>query len=153
MTGTLVDPTAKSDRIVAPENGKKATVALRMRWFRDHVRQGSWLALLAIAINFALAFGHVHAIGGPGSGPSQVALAASSTPDNSDQTPNHPADGVDYLCPICIATAAMGNALAATPPALPVSFADVSIDRPIEHEYAIPQPPRAAFQSRGPPIS
>jgi hypothetical protein len=124
-----------------------------MRWFRDHVRQGSWLALLALAINFALAFGHVHAIGGPGSGRSQLVLAAPSTPDDGDRTPNHPADGPDYLCPICIASAAMGNALDATPPALPVTFADVSIDRAIEHQHAIPQPPRAAFQSRGPPIS
>jgi hypothetical protein len=124
-----------------------------MRWFRDHVRQGSWLALLALAINFALAFGHVHAIGGADLSRSQVVLAAPSTPNDGERTGNHPADRADYLCPICIATAAMGNALAATLPALPVIFADVSIDRAIEHERAIPQPPRAAFQSRGPPIS
>jgi len=127
--------------------------ALRMRWFRDHVRQGSWFALLALAINFALAFGHVHAIGGPSSDPSQVAFAAPSTPDDGDRKGNHPADGVDYLCPICIAIAAIGNALAATPPALPATFADVSVDRAIEHEDPIRQPPRVAFQSRGPPIS
>ena len=129
------------------------TIRVRMGWFRDNIRQGSWMALIALAINFALAFGHVHAIGGPGSGSSQVALAAPSTPDDGDRKGNHPADGVDYLCPICIATAAMGNALATTPPALPVTFAEVSIDRGIEHEYAIPQPQCAAFQSRGPPIS
>jgi hypothetical protein len=124
-----------------------------MRWFRDHVRQGSWLALLALAINFALAFGHVHAIGGAASSRSQVALAAPGTSDDGDRTQQHPADGADYLCPICIATAAMGNAVAATPPALHVVFADVSVDRAIEHEHAIPEPPCAAFQCRGPPIS
>jgi hypothetical protein len=52
-----------------------------------------------------------------------------------------------------MANAAMGNALAATPPALPVTLAEVSVDRAVEHEYAIPQPYRSAFQSRGPPIS
>jgi hypothetical protein len=124
-----------------------------MGWFRDNIRQGSWVALMALAVNFALAFGHIHAIGGAGSGLSQIALAAPSTADDRDRTPSHPADGVDYLCPICIANAAMGNAPVATPPALPVSFAEVSIERAIEHESAILQPPRAAFQSRGPPIS
>jgi len=125
-----------------------------MRWFRDHVRQGSWLALVALAINCALAFGHVHAIGGPGSGRSQAVLAAPSTSDDGDRTQNHPADGrADYLCPICIATAAMGNALAAAPPTLPAVFADMSVERAIARTHAIPQPPRAAFQSRGPPIS
>jgi len=43
--------------------------------------------------------------------------------------------------------------LAPTPPALPVEFADVAIDRTIEHTIAAPHPPRAAFQSRGPPLS
>jgi hypothetical protein len=125
-----------------------------MRWVRDHVRQGSWLALLALAINCVLAFGHVHAIGGPGSGRIQAVLAAPSTSDDGDRTRNHPADGqADYLCPICIATAAIGNALASTPPALPTVFADTSVDRAIERSHLIPQPPRAAFQSRGPPVS
>jgi hypothetical protein len=124
-----------------------------MSWFRDHIRQGSWMALIALAINFALAFGHVHAIGDAGSGLSQAALAAPSTPDSGDRTPNHPADRIDHLCPICIATGAMGKALAATPPALPTIFADVSVDRAVEHENAIPQPRCAAFQSRGPPTS
>jgi hypothetical protein len=123
-----------------------------MGWFRDNIRQGSWAALIALAINFALSFGHVHAIGGMGSGLSQVRLAAPSTSDDHDW-PKHPADGVDYLCPICIASAAMGNALAAIPPALPVTLTEVSVDRAVEHEYAIPQPHRAAFQSRGPPNS
>ena len=124
-----------------------------MGWFRDNIRQGSWMALIALAINFVLAFGHVHALAGTGSGQSQIALAALSTLDDGDRTPNHPTDKVDYLCPICIAKAAMGNALAATPPALHAILAEASVDRAVEHESAIPQPPCAAFQSRGPPIS
>jgi hypothetical protein len=39
-----------------------------MRWFRDNIRQGSWAALIALAINLALSFGHVHAIDGKGQG-------------------------------------------------------------------------------------
>jgi hypothetical protein len=125
-----------------------------MRWFRNHIRQGSWLALVALAINFAVAFGHVHAIGGSGPERGAGILVATSPSNDGDRRQNHPADGqADYLCPICVAAAAMANALAAAPPALPAEFADVSIDHAIEHAHAIPQPPRAAFQSRGPPVS
>jgi hypothetical protein len=124
-----------------------------MRWFRDHIRQGSWLALVALAINLALAFGHVHASDGtglerPGS------LIAAIAAQRSDQSQHQPADNqADYLCPICMAAAAMGTALAATPPALPVEFSIAVIDHAIEQDFGIVQPPRAAFRSRGPPIS
>ena len=122
-----------------------------MRWFRDHIRQGSWLALVAVAINFALAFGHVHASDGSERAGSLVASIAAV---HGDRTQHPPADNqADYLCPICMAAAAMGTALAPTPPALPVEFAEVAIDRATGHRIAIPHAPRAAFQSRGPPIS
>lgn len=124
-----------------------------MRWFRDHIRQSSWLALVAIAINFAVAFGHVHAIDGTASGRGPAALVAATTSSDGDQTQNHPADRADYLCPICMAAAAIGTALSPTPPALPVEFADLAIDRTIEHAIGVPHARRAAFQSRGPPIS
>ena len=123
-----------------------------MRWFRDHIRQGSWLALLALTINFALAFGHVHAIDGTSSrrGMTVAAIAAS----NDGQTQKHPADGqADYLCPICMAAAAISHALTSTPPGVPVQFAEAVIDRAFEQTRDLLPPPCAAFQSRGPPVS
>jgi hypothetical protein len=123
-----------------------------MRWFRDNIGHGSWLALIALAINIALSFGHVHAIGGHRS--ERDLIVASIPSSDSRQTPDHSDDGkADDLCPICMAAAAMGTALASTPPALPVEFADAAIDHAIEHAVAIPPTRRAAFQSRGPPIS
>jgi Protein of unknown function (DUF2946) len=122
-----------------------------MRWFRDHVRHGSWLALVALAINFAVAFGHVHALDGSVSerGPTAITAAASG-----DQPQHHPADGeADYLCPICMAAAAMGTALAPAPPALPVAFTTSAVDHAIEQDFGIARPQRAAFRPRGPPIS
>jgi hypothetical protein len=124
-----------------------------MRWFRDHIRHGSWLALIAIAINFAVAFGHVHGFDGAGSELGLTSRIATVAGVDGDRTQKHPADQADYLCPICMAAAAMGTALAPTPPALPVEFADAAIDRAIEHVITIPHAPRAAFQSRGPPLS
>jgi hypothetical protein len=52
-----------------------------------------------------------------------------------------------------MAAAAMANSLASAPPALSLEFANVTIDRTIEPVLVLVEPPRAAFQSRGPPIS
>ena len=120
-----------------------------MHWFRDNIRHGSWLALIALAINIAISFGHIHAIGGHRSEHSLVVASS-----DSRQTPDHSDDGkADDLCRICMAVAAIGTALAPTPPALPFEFADAAIDHVIEHTVTIPPAPRAAFQSRGPPIA
>ena len=115
-----------------------------MRWFRSTIRQGTWLALIALAINLGLSFGHFHAIDGKASGRGIAAAASIASPDDGH---------ADDLCPICMASTAMGNALASTPPALPLEFAAVSIDRTIESVLLLVEPLRAAFQPRGPPIS
>ena len=124
-----------------------------MRWFRSTIRQGTWLALIALAINLGLSFGHFHAIEGKVSGRGIVAAASIASPDDGQKQGTHDDGHADDLCPICMAATAMGNALASTPPALPLEFAAVSIDRTIEPVLLLVEPPRAAFQPRGPPIS
>jgi hypothetical protein len=52
-----------------------------------------------------------------------------------------------------MAATSMAGAMASAPPALPSKFANVTIDRTIEPVFALVEPPPAAFQSRGPPIS
>ena len=122
-----------------------------MRWFRDNVRHGSWLALVAIAINLALSFGHVHVAG-------QVSdrglIAAVLGASDHGKAPAHP-DGPfgDDLCPICIASSAIANAIAATPPAIPLQLTATVVDRPIAPVRFALSLPRAPFQSRGPPVS
>jgi hypothetical protein len=124
-----------------------------MLWFRKHLRHGSWLALVALAINIALAFGHVHTPDGTVS-EGQVASIAASDVTDSGQSPKHPAKHhADYLCPICMAAAAMGNALAPVPPGLSIEFADATIDHSIDHVRLLPKPAHIGFLSRGPPIS
>ena len=125
-----------------------------MRWFRDTIRQGTWLALIALAINLGLSFGHFHAIHGKVPGGGIAAVAGSLASPNDGQRPTNPDDShADYLCPICMAAAAMANSLTSAPPALPPEFANVTIDRTIEAVFVLVEPPRAAFQSRAPPIS
>jgi Protein of unknown function (DUF2946) len=125
-----------------------------MRWFRDTLRQGSWLALIALAINLGLSFGHFHAIDGNASGRGITAVAASlASPDGGQKQGNPDDSHADFLCPICMASTAMASAQVSTPPALPLEFANVTIDRTIVSVLVRVEPPRAAFQSRGPPIS
>jgi hypothetical protein len=123
-----------------------------MRWFRKHIGQGSWLALVALAINFTLAFGHVQGMDGR---QSERPLVLTLALGDGGQSQNLPAGHHDEdLCPICMAVAIMGNALASTPAAaLPVELAEVRIDRSVDQLRSVPQSPRAGFQSRAPPIS
>jgi hypothetical protein len=124
-----------------------------MRWFRDNVRHGSWVALVALAINLALSFGHVHALDGDGPGRhSGAQLAALAT--DSDRSQGHSGDGhPDDLCPICVAAAAIATGLAPMPPVVAVDFAVVRVDHAIAPFLEVAESRRAAFQSRGPPIS
>jgi DUF2946 family protein len=125
-----------------------------MRRFRDHIRQGSWFALLALTINLALSFGHFHAADGKVvSGGLIAAITSAAAPDDGSKS-NHPSDGhVDVLCPICVASSALAHAFAAAPPVLPVTFASVALTRTFPNIVALVEPPPAAFRSRGPPLS
>src|SRR5664279_4014455 len=121
-----------------------------MRWFRDTIRQGTWLALIALAINLGLSFGHFHAIDGKVFGRGIAAVAASiASPDDGQKQTNPDDSHADYLCPICMAATAMANAVASTPPALPLELVTLTIDRTIVSALDLVEPPPAAFQSRG----
>jgi len=50
-----------------------------MRWFRDTISQSTWLALIALAINLGLSFGHFHAIDSKASEHAIAAMAADCT--------------------------------------------------------------------------
>jgi hypothetical protein len=125
-----------------------------MRWFRDTIGQSTWLALIALAMNLGLSFGHFHAIDGKDFGRGIAAVAASiASPDDGRKQGNSDDKHADYLCPICVAATAMASALASAPPTLSLEFANVTIDRTIEPVFALVEPSWAAFQPRGPPIS
>jgi Protein of unknown function (DUF2946) len=122
-------------------------------WFRGNIRQGAWLALIALAINIALSFGHVHAIYRNGqkhhSGGLVLALLSHDADHGGSDNDSLP----DDLCPICLAIATIATGLAPTPPVLPVQFTVATIDHTSEDAAIVVEPQRAAFQSRGPPIS
>lgn len=142
-----------------------------MRWFRANIKHGSQLALLALAIQFVLSFGHFHPIEAARAAPEflQSAWSQHGGPDNdnpvaadtakqsagrqqkpaSDHDPGNTNDG----CAIC-AVIAMANAvLFATPPLLLLPEAVEFLYRTTDAEFVHLNSVRVAFQPRAPPIS
>jgi hypothetical protein len=133
-----------------------------MKWLRSNIKLGSRLALFALAIQFALSFGHFHALTAQAapavqSGASQssfpvpdaVSKAARQQPGSdhdSDQQPND-------FCAIC-AIIAMANAvLFATPPVLQPPQAVEFLYLTTDAEFVDLNSARVAFQPRAPPVS
>jgi hypothetical protein len=128
-----------------------------MRWFRAHRKVGGPLALFALALQFCLAFGHVHPedlygrVGRPLSSAVEIALPVASSPQSlsRDYAPNH----TDDFCAICETVFMLGSS--ATPGA-PQLLAPVPLLRPAQHfgraASLFIATRRAPFQSRAPPI-
>jgi hypothetical protein len=121
-----------------------------MKWFRSNIKRVSHVALFALAIQFALSFGHFHGVGAEAASATQVARSLSAPQPASDQgSPEHPGD----ICAICVVMAMANAALYATAPMvlLPqaIAFAYLTPDADLIRVNAV----RAAFQPRGPPIS
>jgi hypothetical protein len=118
-----------------------------MKWLRSNVRRVSHVALFALAIQFALSFGHFHGVAAEAASV-QVEQPASQPASDHDQG-EHPGD----ICAICAVMAMASTALFATPPAIPLPLAVHFV-----HVAAAAKPIRVvsirvAFQPRGPPFS
>jgi hypothetical protein len=127
-----------------------------MKWFRSNIKHGSRLALLALALQFALSFGHFHAAARAApaiqSSLSYVLTTAgeptqqpASTPD-SDQRPNDP-------CAVCAVIALANAVLFATPPLLLLPRAIEFLYLTTDAEFAHLNSAYPAFQPRAPPVS
>ena len=127
-----------------------------MDWFRRHVKTGSRLALFALAIQFALSFGHFHgeiikspiADAGPVVG---TALAASS--EIASQPSGHDTDRHLADCAICAVISLANNFLHAAPPLLELPHAIAIRPSAIGAEFAHLDTFRSGFRSRAPPVS
>jgi hypothetical protein len=134
-----------------------------MKWIRSHISRGSWLALFALTIQFALSFGHFHGVVSEraaavalGSLPAERSLVDSvaSTHSIKQHQPEHDSDDhTDDICAICVVMAMANTALSATSPVLQVPQAIEFSYPALEGESARIETVRAAFQPRAPPIS
>jgi hypothetical protein len=124
-----------------------------MRWFRANKTFCGRLALFALAVQFVVAFGHIHRDDIYGSARPAAAVAA-SVPDGSQPLPSdHPAKHGDDYCAICATMSLLGNSFVAMAPALPLPPASHAIEQFDRVAVIFIAPRRAAFQSRAPPAA
>ena len=120
-----------------------------MDWFRKNVKSGSRLALFALAIQFALSFGHFHAEIARAAPALQVGLADAAVQPPSDRDSDRHSTG----CAICAVLSLANNVLLASPPHLDVPQGFGSLHLAGGAEFAHLGSPRPAFRSRAPPLS
>jgi hypothetical protein len=118
-----------------------------MQWFRSHIKHGSRLALFALAIQFALSFGHFHGVAAQAALTIQSAQQQQPTSDpDSGQQPND-------ACAICAVIALANTVLFATPPLLLLPQAIEFLYQTTDAEFVHLGSARIAFQPRAPPVS
>lgn len=124
-----------------------------MNWFRFNKRSCARLALLALAVQMVVSFGHMHRddLGLPPLPDTNSTQIAAGSPSVLPADQQHQSPSDDY-CPICASMMLIATAIPSLPPALilPVAL------RPVWPSQlpARAVSPRVAlsFQARGPPI-
>src|ERR1700734_1135048 len=103
-----------------------------MRWFIENRILERRLALLALAVQFVRAFGHIHDGDIYGAAPPPAAMAA-AVPDGNQPLPaNHPSKHSDDYCAVCATMSLLGNSFVPAAPPLPLpsaSHATEQVDR------------------------
>ncbi len=136
-----------------------------VNWFRKHLKHGSRLALFALAIQFALSFGHFHGaaaqnvqIGLPDAGltyaTEQAAFIAASKTVQQQQPSNHDNDRhTADACAICTVISLTNNFLFTTSPLLELPQAIQLLYLATDAEFTHLGSLHSAFQPRAPPVS
>ena len=123
-----------------------------MGWVRRHRRHGAVLALIALALQIAVAFGHVHLPALAQNLHATSVQRAVLANTKSHAPAQIPADSDDY-CAICASIFLASSAFAPAPPQLVVP---ANFER-VEHCFIVVRPlaesPRLAFRSRAPPVA
>jgi len=121
-------------------------------WACRHKRQGAVLALIALVLQVALTFGHVHLHGLGGSSPRILAGQASLAHPPLQPPAQTPSDNDDY-CAICASIFLASSAFAPAPPQLLVPASFQRVEHWLNGASLVAQPPRLAFRSRAPPTA
>jgi len=120
-----------------------------MRWIRRNSRFGSWTAILALAIQLVLSFGHVHFESFQGS---SAVIASSSQPQSNTSDDDERGAGHKF-CAICVALNLTSSSVLPTVelPATPVDHSHqwISALHPAQFSESL----YFLFQPRAPPHS
>jgi len=119
-----------------------------MRWFRTNRRLSGTLALLALALQIALAFGHIHLRDFARASRSQV--QATTVDPTGNRNPGHSTD--DY-CLICASISLAGTVM--PPSQVALAQPTESIGLPHEHFCSTfcSRIDHALFRARAPPVA
>jgi len=151
--------------MVRDELGLPVGVPVGMKWFRSNIKHGARLALLALALQFGLSFGHFHAATAPAAASIESVaaqsdiIAALAPPDTADQSAALPAshDDSDHHprehCAICAVIAHAKSVLFAPPPDLLIPQAIALLSQTTDAAFVDLNPVSVAFQPRAPPAS
>jgi hypothetical protein len=124
-----------------------------MRWFRSNVRSGAWFALVAMALQLALTFGHLHLRIASAASAQLAAKAAVTLPDGATSPTTPKPRIVDEHCGVCTLIQMAGTGVPATAASLPLPARFIAAPFRIGVEYEPAASPRFLFQARGPPIA
>ncbi|MGA8903122.1 DUF2946 family protein [Bradyrhizobium sp.] len=124
-----------------------------MLWFRSHIRDGSRLALFALAIQLYVTFGHVHLDGLVGGMVhSATTVQRSGAALHNSNTPVQQAPGkADTDCPICALIQLVSTSAPSVAPPLPtpVMIGGIKLETSLGFRRATFF--HLSFQARGPP--
>lgn len=138
-----------------------------MKWFRSNVKHGARFALFALAVQFALSFGHFHAVSAQTSPPGQIGpaqaslyhagLVATDTASEFAEPQSPSSHDPDHQsgdpCAICAVIALANTVLFATPPVLLLPQAVELLRFVTDAEFVHLNSASVAFQPRAPPFS
>ena len=124
-----------------------------MKWFRSNIRTGARLALLALLVQFALSFGHIHGFAPQAASATQSVLPADHAANPQPAPGKHDSDQTNDVCAICAVMAMASTVLFSTPPILRLPDAVEILQGITDAEFAHLKSAGTAFQPRAPPAS
>jgi len=120
-----------------------------MDWWRSRRRSGAGLALLALAVQIVLSFGHIHAEDFLATPAASIATPAPPGSAHHHFPPGHP----DDRCPICMLVHMAATGLVSVPPsvAIPSGFGWIEHLPPAANAVAVARV--VLFRPRAPPAA
>jgi hypothetical protein len=124
-----------------------------MGWVWLHRRHGALLALIALAVQIVVAFGHVHLHGLAQNSRATSAAQRAVLADTKSHAPAQiPVDNDDY-CAICASIFLASSAFAPAPPQLLVPANFQRVEHCFNAARSLAESLRLAFRSRAPPVA
>jgi len=129
-----------------------------MHRVRSNIRRGSWCALVALAIQIVLSFGHIDPPEFPfstGSSPASAAAADgwSTVVSNAPPAPSKPIGPAFDYCAICAVMTLAGSVIPAAAPASPMPAGCVRVQFWAKADVLSTTSSHRLFQARAPPLA